>query len=62
MYCNVAQTIHGTSPVIRVAVAVDDASKNVRQTHWELQRMRITVFSKHKPHYRSNGFKPAAAA
>ncbi len=57
--CHVVQTIHGARPVVRVAVAVDDAYEEAGHTHGKLLCVGLAVFSENKS---SNGSKGLEAA
>ena len=46
--CHVDQTIHGARPVVRVAVAVDDADEEAGHAHGKLLCVGLGVFSENK--------------
>ena len=53
------QTIHGARPVVRVAVAVDDADEEAGHAHGKLLCVGLAVFSENKSSNGSNGLEAA---
>lgn len=57
--CNICQTVHGTCPVVDVAVVFDDADEDTAKISREHLGIRFGVFSHHETRNRTNGFVAA---